>query len=640
LFAPRLERLEDRTVPSTMTVLNNLDSGPGSLRATLAAAQNGDTIAFGPALTGKTITLTTGPIGVNTSVTIRGSQLAISGHDHGAILDVAAGTTVTISGLTFTHGLAATGGAIDNAGSLTLRNDTFLANWAYHGTGGGAIFNEPGASLVATHVIFSSNRATAATGSDIFGGALLNEGGALINNSIFMSNQAIGGSASDFFGGSVGGAIANTLGGKLVVTASTFTGNQAISAAGNFGAMGGAVENDAGLDQTHPSTAYLSDSTFTGNQAIGAAGGIANGGAIDNQGTGATMMVNNCTLTGNRALGGGGGDGKTMTAEGMGGGIMNVFGASLIVDNTTFTANQAVGGNGNTPQPGNLPFGPSAGAGQGGALLNGGGTVTVVGSTFTGNRAVGGSNTMGPGSFATGGAMENFGSGLTPTPGELTVLDCKLTGNVAVAGRGGPIAPGMPPTSTAFAAGGGIDTSFAGQLSVLDTTLTGNHAIGGAGGSTQMGGAAYGGGISVGFPVLFGMTDSATATLTDSTLLSNAALGGTGGPPAVWVPPPSAGAPPGFQPAGWGGEGDGGGLAVLAGSTANLVGITVQGNYARGGTGGFGGGTGTGNGGGVYMQNTPTAVTMDADTVVSKNHASNGWANDIFVLYPPVVDPI
>src|SRR5947209_17826550 len=34
-YAPRLERLEDRTVPSTLTVLNNLDSGPASLRALL-----------------------------------------------------------------------------------------------------------------------------------------------------------------------------------------------------------------------------------------------------------------------------------------------------------------------------------------------------------------------------------------------------------------------------------------------------------------------------------------------------------------------------------------------------------------------------------------------------------------------------
>src|SRR5262249_952225 len=45
-FRPRLEALEDRWLPSTLTVLNNLDSGPGSLRADIAAAQSGDTIVF------------------------------------------------------------------------------------------------------------------------------------------------------------------------------------------------------------------------------------------------------------------------------------------------------------------------------------------------------------------------------------------------------------------------------------------------------------------------------------------------------------------------------------------------------------------------------------------------------------------
>src|ERR1700724_2385418 len=52
------EQLEDRMVPSTLTVLNNADSGSGSLRNTLAAAHNGDTIVFAHHLQGgPTITL-------------------------------------------------------------------------------------------------------------------------------------------------------------------------------------------------------------------------------------------------------------------------------------------------------------------------------------------------------------------------------------------------------------------------------------------------------------------------------------------------------------------------------------------------------------------------------------------------------
>src|SRR5262249_26900449 len=56
-FAPRLEVLEDRSLPSTLTVTNPLDSGPGSLRDILGAAQNGDRIDFAPNLSGQTLTL-------------------------------------------------------------------------------------------------------------------------------------------------------------------------------------------------------------------------------------------------------------------------------------------------------------------------------------------------------------------------------------------------------------------------------------------------------------------------------------------------------------------------------------------------------------------------------------------------------
>ena len=55
-FRPRLEALEDRFCLSTLTVVNNADSGNGSLRAAIANAQNGDTINFGKSLDGQTIT--------------------------------------------------------------------------------------------------------------------------------------------------------------------------------------------------------------------------------------------------------------------------------------------------------------------------------------------------------------------------------------------------------------------------------------------------------------------------------------------------------------------------------------------------------------------------------------------------------
>src|SRR5215470_17624920 len=54
-FVPRLEVLEDRTVPSTLTVTNLSDTGApgdGSLRGQITAASPGDTIQFAPGLRG------------------------------------------------------------------------------------------------------------------------------------------------------------------------------------------------------------------------------------------------------------------------------------------------------------------------------------------------------------------------------------------------------------------------------------------------------------------------------------------------------------------------------------------------------------------------------------------------------------
>ncbi len=51
-LSPRLEALKGRVVMSTLTVTNSADSGAGTLRAELAAANSGDTIVFAPDLTG------------------------------------------------------------------------------------------------------------------------------------------------------------------------------------------------------------------------------------------------------------------------------------------------------------------------------------------------------------------------------------------------------------------------------------------------------------------------------------------------------------------------------------------------------------------------------------------------------------
>src|SRR5215813_4299098 len=63
-FVPCLDVLEDRTLPSTFTVFRTTDSGVGSLRAAVTAANvaaGADRIAFAPGVRG-TIALTSGEL--------------------------------------------------------------------------------------------------------------------------------------------------------------------------------------------------------------------------------------------------------------------------------------------------------------------------------------------------------------------------------------------------------------------------------------------------------------------------------------------------------------------------------------------------------------------------------------------------
>src|SRR5258707_4658165 len=103
IFRPTLEALEDRWVPSTLTVRNNLDSGAGSLRAEIAAAHSGDTIVFAPSLNGQTITLASGELLIKKNLTVAGpgaANLTISGNHASRVFELSKLDQVTLSGLT------------------------------------------------------------------------------------------------------------------------------------------------------------------------------------------------------------------------------------------------------------------------------------------------------------------------------------------------------------------------------------------------------------------------------------------------------------------------------------------------------------------------------------------------------------
>jgi hypothetical protein len=233
-----LQALEERWVPSTLSVQNNLDSGAGSLRTEVALARSKDTIVFAPSLSGQTIALTGGELLVNKNLTIQGpgaGQVTVSSV-YGRVFDIQAGTTATIAGLTIAGGTdvlsGAIGGGIYNAGTLTLSADTLSGNLAFQG---GGIYNAGGAVLTVSGCTLSGNAALLSDHADVYG-----SGGGIFNaGSATVSNSTLSGNTTETYG--TGGGIANL--GGLTVTGCTLTGNSAYQGEGggifNTGIVGG-----------------------------------------------------------------------------------------------------------------------------------------------------------------------------------------------------------------------------------------------------------------------------------------------------------------------------------------------------------------------------------------------------------------
>jgi uncharacterized delta-60 repeat protein len=266
-------------------VINTNNDGPGSLRRVLALAQFGDTITFDLGPGPHTITLTSGELAIAKNVSIVGpgsSLLTVNGNNNGRIFNIAAGNTVSMSGLALATGVApnafAVGGALLSAGVTTINDCVFLTNFADSG-----------------------------------GGAICVTGGTMnINRSTFENNDT-GNS-----GGSPGGAVYANGPSSIVVniTNSTFYNNRS--------EQGGAIASFAG-------TTNLSSLTLSGNAARG--GGT--GGGIRN---GSLLTINNSIVANNTpndisAFGGTISGDYNLIASGPGfdsGGTHNIAGAPLL----------------------------------------------------------------------------------------------------------------------------------------------------------------------------------------------------------------------------------------------------------------------------------------------------------------------
>src|SRR5712691_9482293 len=114
---------------AAFTVINTNDSGAGSLRAAILAANANGTGADIIDATGVTgsIPVTSGELLINSDLTINGpgaNLLSVSGNLTSRIFNVGAGRTVSINGLTVTGGRVQSvgGDGILNAGNLTLND--------------------------------------------------------------------------------------------------------------------------------------------------------------------------------------------------------------------------------------------------------------------------------------------------------------------------------------------------------------------------------------------------------------------------------------------------------------------------------------------------------------------------------------
>jgi hypothetical protein len=537
-FRPRLEPLEGRDVPSTLTVTNNHDAGAGSLRDAIGHARDGDTIRFDPGLNGQTITLTSGELTCSKSLDIEGpgaGLLAVSGNYATRIFDVSQNqkpVVVTIAGLTIENGQSPGGGY------------------------GGGIWN----------VSSTLN--------------LLND---VLCNNVAHGSPPLGG---------IGGAVSNVNGATLTVSNCTFSGNQAIGGTGGgTEGFGGGIDNESG------STLRVSQSTFNDNRAQGGDGGTISrnnpfiglgfGGGIFN--FFGTATIDQCIFTGNHAVGGSGGSGGSGASQydqdaALGGAVWNYgSGSSMTVRGSTFAYNQAIGGSNATVGTGGM--GHVGDAGGGGLETEGGGTVTIADSTFDHNQAIGGSNIQGNANnfiagWGHGGAISN--SSWTPTegtapganPSTVIASNLTITNNQAIGGSGdtGPLA--------GLGDGGGIENWYGGTFTLSNSTIAYNHAIGGAGTVGQTGADGVGGAIA--------NVTGAAFTVSNCTMTGNQTIGGAGGTG-------------GNGGNGFGGGLYNQGNSSFGTSTLTVTGSTVSGNSATGGAAGTDGTAGFGIGGGLYL---------------------------------------
>ena len=231
----------------------NNDSASGSA---CVAGSGADTIAFAPALANSTITLLSGQLLIDSSVTLSGSGQTISGNNAYRVMAINNNgntvASVSISGLTLTNGyytspgagLAIGGGGL-GAPTTRPQRKNLLAPTA------------TGPNVTLNQIVISGNNST------------YEAGGLYIKNATVAINQStVSGNTLNASGNYGAGGIYIAGGSSVTITDSTISGN---SASGSYSYLDGGI-------YVFGSTITLTNSTISGNSVNGSdqlAGGMA-----------------------------------------------------------------------------------------------------------------------------------------------------------------------------------------------------------------------------------------------------------------------------------------------------------------------------------------------------------------------------
>jgi hypothetical protein len=411
---------------TTLTVTNTNDSGLGSLRQTLATANDGDTINF--AVTG-TISLTSGELLVERNVTISGpgaATLTVDGNATSRVFHIGPGKTVSIWGLTLTNGStdSENGGGMLNDHAILTINSCAVQNSSAQSNRGGGIYNDGSAGSAALTILNST----------VSGNYAYSAGGGIYNDA------EDGGSAT------------------LTIINSTVDGNSSIHGLPFHGGAGGGVYNDSSAGNA---ALTIRNSIVHGNYTSSAGGGIYNDAA---NGGSATLTIMNSTIDGNGAA-----YNDIPVGGGEGGGVYNDAGIGTITNSVVSNNGAGVneefpaGSGGGISNRGTMTIIESTIKNNGVFWIGGGiansGTLTITGSTISGNRAQGSHD----------GQPYGRAGGIA---GTVTLINSTLSDNFAPLGGGGLEGGGVIKNSTiSFNSNGGISTN---EMEIGNTILDGN----------------------------------------------------------------------------------------------------------------------------------------------------------------------